>query len=125
VDRIFSQFTQARSTTDVVATLGRAGVPASEVRSPNAAVRDPQVVARGETVRLRHPGSPDVAGRLRARVADHLLRFHGRVRSASARSGDTMKGFIAAFWAILRTAVVPGCRGDLIIPAIRGTMKVW
>ena len=39
--------------------LAQAGVPAAEVRSPAEAVRDPQVVARGETVRLQHPGAPD------------------------------------------------------------------
>jgi crotonobetainyl-CoA:carnitine CoA-transferase CaiB-like acyl-CoA transferase len=30
-------------------------VPAAEVRSPAAAVRDPRVLARGETVQLEHP----------------------------------------------------------------------
>ena len=59
VDRIVSEFTRAHSTAEVVATLSRAGVPAAEVRSPEAAVRDPLVVARGETVRLRHPGAAD------------------------------------------------------------------
>lgn len=64
VDRIVTEFTSVRQTADVVTTLGRAGVPAAEVRSPSEAVRDPQVVARGETVRLQHPGIPgaDVYG---------------------------------------------------------------
>jgi crotonobetainyl-CoA:carnitine CoA-transferase CaiB-like acyl-CoA transferase len=34
-------------------------VPVAEVRTPAAAVRDPRVVARGETVRLQHPSAPD------------------------------------------------------------------
>jgi crotonobetainyl-CoA:carnitine CoA-transferase CaiB-like acyl-CoA transferase len=33
----------------------RHGVPAAEVRSPAAAVRDPRVLARGETVPIEHP----------------------------------------------------------------------
>jgi CoA:oxalate CoA-transferase len=60
VDRIVTEFTSVRSMAEIVATLGRAGVPAAEVRSPADAVRDPQVVARGETVRLQHPGGPEV-----------------------------------------------------------------
>ena len=59
VDRIVSVFTRARSNRDVVAILARAGVPAAEVRDPAEAVRDPRVVARGETVRLHHPAAPD------------------------------------------------------------------
>ncbi|HEX4999956.1 MAG TPA: CoA transferase [Terriglobia bacterium] len=59
VDRILTEFTRARPTRDIVETLGQAGVPAAEVRSPAAAVRDPDVVRRGETVRLEHPTAPD------------------------------------------------------------------
>jgi CoA:oxalate CoA-transferase len=59
VDRVVGEFTAVRQTADVVEILALAGVPAAEVRSPAEAVRDPQVVARGETVRLRHPGAPD------------------------------------------------------------------
>jgi crotonobetainyl-CoA:carnitine CoA-transferase CaiB-like acyl-CoA transferase len=57
VDLILMEFTKVHTTAEVVETLGRAGVPAAEVRNPEAAVRDPQVVARGETVRLKHPSS--------------------------------------------------------------------
>ena len=59
VDRIVTEFTSVRQTADVVATLGRAGVPAAEVRTPADAVRDPQVVARGETVRLQDSRAAD------------------------------------------------------------------
>jgi len=55
VDRIVAEYTSVRPTSEIVATLGRAGVPAAEVRTPAAAVRDPLVVARSETVRLHHP----------------------------------------------------------------------
>ncbi len=60
VDRIVAEFTSVRSTAEIVATLARAGVPAAEVRNPADAVRDPQVVARGETVLLQHSGAPNV-----------------------------------------------------------------
>jgi crotonobetainyl-CoA:carnitine CoA-transferase CaiB-like acyl-CoA transferase len=60
VDRMISEFTRTRKTAEVVELLARDGVPAAEVRSPAAAVRDPQVVARGETVRLEYPGATDV-----------------------------------------------------------------
>jgi crotonobetainyl-CoA:carnitine CoA-transferase CaiB-like acyl-CoA transferase len=59
VDRILSEFTRPRRTSEIVEILSREGVPAAEVRSPAAAVRDPQVVARGETVRLQHPAAPE------------------------------------------------------------------
>ena len=35
--------------------LARHSVPAAEVRAPRDAVRDPRVLARGETVPLEHP----------------------------------------------------------------------
>jgi crotonobetainyl-CoA:carnitine CoA-transferase CaiB-like acyl-CoA transferase len=48
-------FTRAHTTDALVALLEGHGVPAAPVRSPAAAVRDPRVLARGETVRLEHP----------------------------------------------------------------------
>ncbi|MEO5922335.1 MAG: CaiB/BaiF CoA-transferase family protein [Bryobacteraceae bacterium] len=59
VDRIVTNYTEAHTTAEVVAALTPAGVPVAEVRSPGEAVRDPRVVARGETVRLHHPAAPD------------------------------------------------------------------
>lgn len=59
VDCILTEFTRCRPKDEVVATLAQAGVPAAEVRSTAAAVRDPQVTARGETVRLQHPAAPE------------------------------------------------------------------
>ncbi|GIL41594.1 CaiB/BaiF CoA transferase family protein [Roseiterribacter gracilis] len=40
---------------DMVDRLARNGVPAAVVRDPSAAVRDPLLLERGETVRLSHP----------------------------------------------------------------------
>jgi CoA:oxalate CoA-transferase len=59
VDLRSSYNTAVRQTANVVEMLARAGVPAAEVRSPAEGVRDPHAVARGETVRLQHPGAPD------------------------------------------------------------------
>ena len=42
-------------TAELLPLLERHGVPAAEVRSPREAVRDPRVLARGETVPLEHP----------------------------------------------------------------------
>jgi crotonobetainyl-CoA:carnitine CoA-transferase CaiB-like acyl-CoA transferase len=48
-------FTRTQPTGPLLALLERHGVPAAEVRSPADGVRDPRVLARGETVRLEHP----------------------------------------------------------------------
>jgi crotonobetainyl-CoA:carnitine CoA-transferase CaiB-like acyl-CoA transferase len=58
-------FTRTQPTAALLAVLERHGVPAAAVRSPAEAVRDPRVMARGETVRLDHPqfgGVADVVG---------------------------------------------------------------
>jgi crotonobetainyl-CoA:carnitine CoA-transferase CaiB-like acyl-CoA transferase len=49
------QFTRSLTSAEAVARLERAGAPAAEVRSPNAATRDPRVLQRGETMPLVHP----------------------------------------------------------------------
>jgi CoA:oxalate CoA-transferase len=48
-------FTRTQPTGSLLTLLERHGVPAAEVRSPADGVRDPRVLARGETVRLEHP----------------------------------------------------------------------
>jgi crotonobetainyl-CoA:carnitine CoA-transferase CaiB-like acyl-CoA transferase len=48
-------FTRALPTARVVELLELHGVPAAPVRSPAAAVRDPRVLARGETRQVEHP----------------------------------------------------------------------
>jgi crotonobetainyl-CoA:carnitine CoA-transferase CaiB-like acyl-CoA transferase len=55
VDRIIENYTQRFTAAEVIATLEAAGVPAAQVRNTDEAVRDPRVVARGETVKLSHP----------------------------------------------------------------------
>ncbi len=48
-------FTRVQPTGALLALLEHHGVPAAEVRSPAVGVRDPRVMARGETVPLEHP----------------------------------------------------------------------
>jgi CoA:oxalate CoA-transferase len=52
---LIQQWTKSLNTKQVLAKLDLGGVPAAEVRDTNAAVRDPQVIARGETMPLSHP----------------------------------------------------------------------
>jgi CoA:oxalate CoA-transferase len=54
-------FTRTVPTAVLVPLLEKHGVPAAEVRSPASAVRDPRVLARGETVPLDHPKFGHVA----------------------------------------------------------------
>jgi CoA:oxalate CoA-transferase len=60
LDRMIEGFTQSLTTLEAVGILEAAGVPAAEVRNTQHAVRDPRVVARGETVKLTHPKYGDV-----------------------------------------------------------------
>ena len=54
-------FTRTRPTAELVALFELHGVPAAAVRSPAEAVRDPRVLARGETVPVEHPRFGKVA----------------------------------------------------------------
>ena len=55
LDEIIGDFTIRHTNAEAVSILERFGVPSAEVRNPDEAVRDPRVLARGETVRLEHP----------------------------------------------------------------------
>ena len=55
LNALIERFTSVRTTAEAVAALEATGAPCAEVRGPEAAVRDPRVVARGETVPLAHP----------------------------------------------------------------------
>jgi crotonobetainyl-CoA:carnitine CoA-transferase CaiB-like acyl-CoA transferase len=48
-------FTRTRTTAALLPLFEQHGVPAAAVRAPGEAVRDPRVLARGETVPLEHP----------------------------------------------------------------------
>lgn len=60
LDVLVERFTRSMTTAQAIAKLDLAGVPSAEVRHPDAAMRDPQVVARRETVPLPHPKYGDV-----------------------------------------------------------------
>jgi len=55
VDAVVAEWTRTLPAAEVAERLNAAGVAAAEVRSPAVGIRDPRVVARGETVKLRHP----------------------------------------------------------------------
>ena len=71
-------FTRGLATAELVPLFESHGVPAAPVRSPADAVRDPRVLARGETVPIEHPEF--------GRVADVIgpglpIRFSGAAAS--------------------------------------------
>jgi crotonobetainyl-CoA:carnitine CoA-transferase CaiB-like acyl-CoA transferase len=72
-------FTRSRPTAELVPLFEGHGVPAAPVRSPAEAVRDPRVLARGETVPLDHPTLGRVADLIGPGVP---IRFSGARASA-------------------------------------------
>jgi crotonobetainyl-CoA:carnitine CoA-transferase CaiB-like acyl-CoA transferase len=75
INREIETFTRSRATAELVALFERHGVPAAPVRTPADAVRDPRVLARGETVQLDHPQLGRVADLIGPGVP---IRFSGR-----------------------------------------------
>jgi crotonobetainyl-CoA:carnitine CoA-transferase CaiB-like acyl-CoA transferase len=55
VNQLIEAFTRSRPATELAALFEQHGVPAAPVRKPADAVRDPRVLARGETVPIDHP----------------------------------------------------------------------
>ncbi|MBI1766626.1 MAG: CoA transferase [Acidobacteria bacterium] len=55
LDALIEAWTRTQPLAELLPCLEAAGVPAAEVRTPSVAVRDPRVLARGETVPLAHP----------------------------------------------------------------------
>ncbi len=60
LNMLVEKFTRSMTTAEAIAKLDSAGVPSAEVRHPDAAMRDQQVIARRETVPLAHPKYGDV-----------------------------------------------------------------
>ena len=52
---VIEAWTGVRSVDEAVSLLQAAGAPAAPVRAPHEAVRDPETLARGETMQLVHP----------------------------------------------------------------------
>jgi hypothetical protein len=74
LDRIVAGFTPSMDSPAAIAKLDAAGVPAAELRDPDAAIRDPRVPARGETARMSHPKfSIAVLGPLRAKQSYAMI----------------------------------------------------
>jgi crotonobetainyl-CoA:carnitine CoA-transferase CaiB-like acyl-CoA transferase len=61
VNHLIETFSRSRPTAELVPLFELRGVPAAPVRTPADAVRDPRVLARGETVALEHPQHGRVA----------------------------------------------------------------
>ena len=73
-------FTRNHATDELVPLFELHGVPAAPVRSPAEAVRDPRVLARGETVAIEHP----TLGRVADLIGPGLpIRFSGTAVSAA------------------------------------------
>jgi CoA:oxalate CoA-transferase len=72
IDEVIESWTGARPLAEVVSVLQGAGVSAAPVRSPSEGVRDPGVVARGETLPVIHPTLGEISG---LRTAGLPIRF--------------------------------------------------
>jgi crotonobetainyl-CoA:carnitine CoA-transferase CaiB-like acyl-CoA transferase len=59
---LIGQWARDLSQAEAVARLEAEGVPAAAVREPGQAIRDPQVISRGETTPLRHPDYGTIDG---------------------------------------------------------------
>jgi len=55
LDRQIDLWTSVHPVSQIIAKLRQRGIPSAEVRHPAEAVRDARVLARGETVPLKHP----------------------------------------------------------------------
>jgi crotonobetainyl-CoA:carnitine CoA-transferase CaiB-like acyl-CoA transferase len=78
LDVLIGQWTSTETTAEAIAKLNAAGVPAAEVRDPKAAVHDPRVVARKETVPMVHP---------KHGVADGIYAMGLPIRFSEAKAG--------------------------------------
>lgn len=80
------------------ALLASCGVPNGPVRDPADAMRDPGLLARGETARLEHPvyGAVDdvVAGGLPIRMSDAFTGFDKPAVALGASNGDVYGGLL-------------------------------
>jgi len=60
LDELIAEWMRSGTCAELLARLDASGTPAAQVRDPQAAVRDPLVVASGATVPLEHPRSGPV-----------------------------------------------------------------
>lgn len=64
IHAIVAEWARSRTVAEITKELSAAGVPAAPVRTPQQAVTDPRVIARGETIPLAHPAYGTVGGLL-------------------------------------------------------------
>ncbi|MFZ1993680.1 MAG: CoA transferase, partial [Solirubrobacteraceae bacterium] len=73
---------------DAMAALAHAGVPAAPVRTPQEAVHDHRVTARGETVAVEHPTRGVINGLRTAGVPVRLSASHVGFDRPAPRLGE-------------------------------------
>jgi CoA:oxalate CoA-transferase len=113
--RQVERWTGERTTAEVVARLSAAGVPAAPVRTPQQAVADERVTARGETLPVEHPALGQFA-RLRTsgipvRLAGARVGFAGpapRLGEHTAQVLAEVAGYTPGQLAALRRGGVVG-----------------
>jgi crotonobetainyl-CoA:carnitine CoA-transferase CaiB-like acyl-CoA transferase len=80
INGYIEKFTRGRPAAELAELFERNGVPAAPVRAPAEAVRDPRVLARGETVPLEHPELGRVADLIGPGIP---IRFSGAATGAA------------------------------------------
>lgn len=91
MNAIIEKFSRSRSTSELLTLFETHGVPAAEVRSPADAVRDPGVLARGETVPIEHPQFGQVADVIGVGLPIHFSAGNpGSARPAPAVGQDNL-----------------------------------
>ena len=92
------EWTRGMDAAAVAALLSDCGVPNGPVRDPADALRDPGLLARGETARLEHPlyGAVEdvVAGGLPIRMSDAFTGFDKPGLALGASNGDVYRGLL-------------------------------
>lgn len=92
------EWTRAMDAGTAAALLTGCGVPNGPVRDPADAMRDPGLLARGETARLEHPvyGMVEdvVAGGLPIRMSDAFTGFDKPAVTPGASNGDVYCGLL-------------------------------
>jgi crotonobetainyl-CoA:carnitine CoA-transferase CaiB-like acyl-CoA transferase len=91
-------WTGAMDAGTAAALLSECGVPNGPVRDPADAMRDPGLLARGETARLQHPvyGVVEdvVAGGLPIRMSDAFTGFDKPAVMLGASNADVYRGLL-------------------------------
>ena len=97
LDAAVTAWTSARSTAEVTETLARHGVASAPVRAPDEAIRDPRVLARGETVPVEHPKFGDVGDYVAPGLPISFSRTPATFRSGVSPLGGDNEAILEEF----------------------------